>query len=120
MSAAVALKSNITYEDNQLNLQANQSNTYTKTYVYDLLTPKATITYVDGKLDLKANQLTTYTKTQVDAALVLKADELTTFTMTEVETELAKKPNVSDMTVALATKSDKTYVYGQLALKANQ
>ena len=69
---------------------------------------------------LKANKLTTYTEARVDKALVLNADKLTTFTKTEVETELAKKSNVSDMTVALATKSDKTYVYGQLALKANQ
>ncbi|MFM7978175.1 MAG: hypothetical protein ACKPKO_02570, partial [Candidatus Fonsibacter sp.] len=46
--------------------------------------------------------------------------QLTTYTKTEVDTELAKKANISDMTVALAAKSDSTYVDAQLALKANQ
>ncbi|MFM7988409.1 MAG: hypothetical protein ACKPKO_54765, partial [Candidatus Fonsibacter sp.] len=91
MTAALALKANITYVDNQLTFKANQTTTYTKTEVNDLLTPKATITHVDGQLDLKANQLTTYTTAQVDKSLGLKANQLTTYTKTEVDTELAKK-----------------------------
>ncbi|MFM7989447.1 MAG: hypothetical protein ACKPKO_60045, partial [Candidatus Fonsibacter sp.] len=49
-----------------------------------------------------------------------KANQSTTYTKTEVDTELAKKANTTDMNVALALKSDKTYVENQLALKANQ
>ncbi|MFM7989464.1 MAG: hypothetical protein ACKPKO_60135, partial [Candidatus Fonsibacter sp.] len=117
-TATLALKADVTYVDNQLTFKANQTTTYTKTEVNDLLTPKATITYVDGQLELKASQLTTYTKTEVYTALGLKSNQLTTYTKTEVDTELAKKANISDMTVALAAKSDSTYVDAQLALKA--
>ncbi|MFM7984627.1 MAG: hypothetical protein ACKPKO_35420, partial [Candidatus Fonsibacter sp.] len=50
----------------------------------------------------------------------LQANQSTTYTKTEVDTELAKKANTTDMNVALALKSDKTYVDTQLALNANQ
>ncbi|MFM7977905.1 MAG: hypothetical protein ACKPKO_01205 [Candidatus Fonsibacter sp.] len=49
MTAAISLKANITYVDNQFTFKAIQSTTYTQTQVNDLLTPKATITCVHGQ-----------------------------------------------------------------------
>ncbi|MFM7982996.1 MAG: hypothetical protein ACKPKO_27100, partial [Candidatus Fonsibacter sp.] len=70
-------------------LRPNQSTTYTRSEVDNLLTPRATTTYVDDKLVLKANQSTTYTKTGTETALGLKA-------------------SLSDMTAALALKANIT------------
>ncbi|MFM7826151.1 MAG: hypothetical protein ACKO82_00840, partial [Acidimicrobiaceae bacterium] len=81
--------------DTSLGLKSNQSTTYTKTDVDNMLSPKATTTHVDDQLAPKANQSTTYTKTETDTALGLKA-------------------NLSDTTAALALKADVTYVDNQL------
>ena len=96
----IALKSDKTYVDGKLALQANQLTTYTKTEV-------------DAALGLKANQSVTYTKTEVDTALGLKANQSITNTKTEVDTSLGLKANQS-------TTYTKTEVDSSLALKANQ
>ena len=96
----IALKSDNTYVDGKLALQANQLTTYTKTEV-------------DAALGLKANQSVTYTKTEVDTALGLKANQSITNTKTEVDTSLGLKANQS-------TTYTKTEVDSSLALKANQ
>ncbi|MFM7981161.1 MAG: hypothetical protein ACKPKO_17775 [Candidatus Fonsibacter sp.] len=85
-----------------LGLKSNQSTTYTKTEVYNLLLPKATTTYVDDQVALQGNQSTTYTKNK------------------ETGTALGLKANLSDMTVALVLNANVTYVDNQLTFKANQ
>ena len=85
-----------------MGFNANQSTTYTKTKVDNLLSPKATTTYVNDHLDLKAKQATTYKK------------------QTETDATLGLKSNISDTTAALALKANITYVDDQLKLTANQ
>ncbi|MFM7981812.1 MAG: hypothetical protein ACKPKO_21090, partial [Candidatus Fonsibacter sp.] len=72
-------KSDNTYVDGQLALQANQLTTYTNVEVDGLVTPKSDDTYVDAQLALKAYQLTAYTKTEVYAACGLKANQTSTY-----------------------------------------
>ena len=49
MTAALALKANIKYVENQLTFKDHQTTTYMKTEVDDLLRSKPTITYIDLK-----------------------------------------------------------------------
>ena len=55
MHAALALKADSTYTDEQLLMKANQRTTYTKNEADALLTPKATTSYVDTELANNAN-----------------------------------------------------------------
>ena len=86
-------------QDAAIALKADQSTTYTKTEVNNLLANKAgtdnvyTKAEADALLADKADTATTYTKTQTDTLLDDKADVLTTYTKTEVNTLLDDKAN---------------------------
>jgi len=76
----LALKASIVYVDTALAPKANQSTTYTKTAVDNLLTPKLTVSYLNEQLALKATQATTYTKTETDNLLATEQATITSAT----------------------------------------
>ena len=84
----------------EISKKANQSTTYTKTEVDNLLSPKATTDYVNTELAKKAD------KTYVDEELDKKADIANTlagygitnaYTKTEVDNALSSKANSSNV-----------------------
>ena len=86
---------------NQFNLKADKTDTYTKTDTDTKLSLKAdqTTTYtktdIDTKLNLKSDQSTTYTKSDTDTKLNLKADQSNTYTKSDIDTKLNLKTDLS-------------------------
>lgn len=108
-----------------INAKANQSTTYSKTEVNNLIdgvevdlsnyytkTETYSRTETNNLLTAKANQSTTYTITQVDNLLTAKANVATTYTMTQVDNALNLKADKS-------TSYTRTEIDGKDALKLN-